>query len=60
MTHDTALVSTRLDPIMNPGDVSSHVHAVMGASNFGPTYDYDKSLESSQVTPSQVRDRISS
>lgn len=31
------LVRARLDPIVSPGKVSSHVHAVLGGSNFGPT-----------------------
>ncbi|KAK1984804.1 hypothetical protein LZ30DRAFT_779558 [Colletotrichum cereale] len=29
------LVKTRLDPIINPGKPATHVHGVMGGSNFG-------------------------
>lgn len=29
------LMTGRLDPIVSPGEVSAHVHTVMGASNFG-------------------------
>lgn len=29
------LMTGRVDPVVNPGVVSSHVHTVMGASNFG-------------------------
>jgi hypothetical protein len=40
------LTATRLDPIVSPGAISGHVHAIVGGSNFGPTYDYDHSMES--------------
>ena len=30
-----ALTTCRLDPIISPGQVSGHLHTVMGASNFG-------------------------
>lgn len=43
------LTATRLDPIMSPGDISGHVHAIVGGSNFGPLYDYDRSIESQCV-----------
>jgi hypothetical protein len=46
VTHDNALVSTRLDPIMDPGMVSKHVHTIIGGSNFGPTVDYNRSIAS--------------
>lgn len=32
---DGPLMTGRVDPIINPGTVGSHVHTVMGASNFG-------------------------
>mmetsp|Transcript_10674 Transcript_10674/g.22592 ORF Transcript_10674/g.22592 Transcript_10674/m.22592 type:complete len:491 (-) Transcript_10674:97-1569(-) len=31
------LVTARLDPIVNPGQCSSHVHSVFGAASFGDT-----------------------
>jgi hypothetical protein len=36
---------------MNPGEVSTHAHAVMGGSNFGPNYDYDNLRQSQYVDP---------
>jgi len=36
----------RLDPIVNPGEVSGHVHAVFGGSNFGMTSSTDKLRQS--------------
>lgn len=35
------LLRSRMDPIVNPGGVSSHVHNIVGASSFAKTYDYD-------------------
>ncbi|KIJ47814.1 hypothetical protein M422DRAFT_777984 [Sphaerobolus stellatus SS14] len=35
--HTNVLVTERLDPIMDPGAVSAHVHTIQGGSNFGPT-----------------------
>jgi hypothetical protein len=43
------LVSQRLDPLVQPNQVASHVHAVVGASGFGPDINYD-SLQSSECT----------
>lgn len=34
------LVTERADPIVNPGDVSGHVHTIMGGNGFGFTMDY--------------------
>ena len=34
------LVTERLDPIVFPGTVGSHVHIVLGGNAFGPTMDY--------------------
>lgn len=47
------LERTRLDPIINPGTVSQHVHAIVGASNFQPTMDFAKS-EASRCTTAPV------
>ncbi|KAF8348791.1 hypothetical protein F5887DRAFT_1241665 [Amanita rubescens] len=35
MGANNILTTQRLDPIVSPGQVSSHVHAVVGGSNFG-------------------------
>eukprot|EP00555_Chaetoceros_dichaeta_P012981 CAMPEP_0198265106 /NCGR_PEP_ID=MMETSP1447-20131203/20280_1 /TAXON_ID=420782 /ORGANISM="Chaetoceros dichaeta, Strain CCMP1751" /LENGTH=394 /DNA_ID=CAMNT_0043954395 /DNA_START=71 /DNA_END=1252 /DNA_ORIENTATION=- len=35
------LVDTRLDPLVNPGTCSSHVHSVYGNAQFGATVDED-------------------
>lgn len=40
----------RLDPIVSPGSVSSHVHAVMGGSDFKSTYEYEKSVNAKCTT----------
>lgn len=34
LTHAQTLLLGRVDPIVNPGAISSHVHNVVGASNF--------------------------
>jgi len=44
------LMASRLDPIVNPGAVSNHAHAVIGGSNFGPLYDYATSVKSQCTT----------
>ncbi|CAD6573504.1 MAG: hypothetical protein TREMPRED_000836 [Tremellales sp. Tagirdzhanova-0007] len=38
------LMSTRLDPILTPGSVSSHTHQIIGTSSFSPTYTYENSV----------------
>lgn len=48
------LVSTRLDPVVTPGGVSGHVHAIIGGSAFSPTYDYT-ALRTSKCTTANVR-----
>ncbi|THH01298.1 hypothetical protein EW026_g1367 [Hermanssonia centrifuga] len=40
------LVTTRLDPIINPGVVSSHVHSIIGGSRFSPTYNFEDLTQS--------------
>ncbi|KAL9006808.1 MAG: hypothetical protein Q9188_000419 [Gyalolechia gomerana] len=35
-----ALVTESLDPLLNPGTQSAHVHSVVGGSAFGPTMDF--------------------
>lgn len=40
------LTEGRMDPIINPGTASSHVHAIQGGSNFNLTMDNDALLDS--------------
>lgn len=54
IAHGT-LTRDRLDPIVDPGKVSSHVHTVVGASNFGPTLDTSL-LQASDCTTAPVQD----
>ncbi|EIW67152.1 hypothetical protein TREMEDRAFT_65020 [Tremella mesenterica DSM 1558] len=39
------LAQGRLDPIVSPGGVSGHVHAIVGGSAFEPTYHYADNLQ---------------
>lgn len=41
ISHNGPLVDARLDPLVNPGTCSRHVHSVFGASSFGSTLDED-------------------
>jgi len=47
------LVDVRLDPIVNPGTCSSHVHSVFGAASFGKSIS-DSDLQSSVETSANV------
>jgi Domain of unknown function (DUF1996) len=47
------LVTTRLDPIVNPGAVSGHVHTIIGGSNFGPKIS-TASLRKSKCTSTPI------
>lgn len=47
------LISTRLDPIVQPGAASSHLHNVLGGNKFNATYD-PQSLLSSTCTSSPI------
>ncbi|KAJ7452125.1 hypothetical protein B0H11DRAFT_2074419 [Mycena galericulata] len=35
LDEDNIITTQRLDPVVSPGSVSTHVHAVLGGSNFG-------------------------
>ncbi len=48
------LTMGRMDPIINPGVASSHVHAIQGGSNFNLTMENDVLLDS-HCTSSLVR-----
>ncbi|KAJ3756048.1 hypothetical protein EV360DRAFT_48622 [Lentinula raphanica] len=49
------LVTERLDPIISPGAVSSHVHSVVGGSNFGMNITTD-SLRDSECTSMPIEE----
>ncbi|THH32546.1 hypothetical protein EUX98_g1633 [Antrodiella citrinella] len=49
------LVTTRLDSIVSPGIVSTHVHSVVGGSRFQASYDYND-LSSSQCSTISVQE----
>jgi hypothetical protein len=53
LTHGS-LTHDRLDPLLSPGKVSTHVHTVVGASNFAPITTFD-TLQSSECTTSPVQ-----
>ncbi|KAL5482302.1 hypothetical protein ACEPAI_8896 [Sanghuangporus weigelae] len=55
----SSLTIDRLDPIISPGKVSTHVHTVVGASNFGPTASGENLLQS-KCTTTLVQDDKSS
>jgi hypothetical protein len=50
-----ALTYERLDPILSPGQVSAHVHTIIGGNAFAPTMDFAKT-QTSTCTTSPVED----
>ncbi|CDO71008.1 hypothetical protein BN946_scf184844.g12 [Trametes cinnabarina] len=44
------IAQTRLDSIVNPGTIGSHVHAIAGASGFSNVYDPDALVKSNCTT----------
>ena len=46
MTCPQRLVAERADPIINPGNVSGHVHTISGGNGFGLTMDYNQTQSS--------------
>lgn len=49
------ITTERLDPIVNPGTVSGHVHSVVGGSNFGPESSTEL-LRSSECTSVPIKE----
>lgn len=49
----SAVTTERIDPVVNPGKVSGHVHAIMGASNINYTSTFED-LRASDCTTCQV------
>lgn len=56
LVHSNPLIDTRLDPIVDPGKVGGHVHAILGGSNFGSEYTPDISHASNCTTAPFVKD----
>jgi hypothetical protein len=48
------LTQGRMDPIVSPGKTSSHVHTIMGGSNFGIS-STGETITKSQCTNAQVK-----
>jgi hypothetical protein len=46
LTIDRPLVVQRADPIVNPGQVSDHVHTIMGGNGFGFEMNYTNTQNS--------------
>jgi len=53
------ITTERLDPIVNPGQVSGHVHSVLGGSNFGFNITTEKLLKSHCTSIPIVEDKSS-
>jgi hypothetical protein len=51
------LMTGRVDPIISPGQVSTHVHTVMGGSNFGPSATGASLIESNCTTAKIKNDK---
>jgi len=45
-TNVRVLVTERLDPIVNPNGVASHMHTIVGGSAFGAAYNHADSMKS--------------
>ncbi|KAL7410277.1 WSC-domain-containing protein [Mrakia frigida] len=50
LSHPKTLVHTRLDPIVNPGQISGHMHNVVGANSFNRSYDLTLQREATCTT----------
>lgn len=50
LDHAPPLNYQRLDPIVNPGQVSAHTHSIIGSNAFAPTLDYNRTQTASCTT----------
>ncbi|KAL1742256.1 hypothetical protein HDZ31DRAFT_43667 [Schizophyllum fasciatum] len=57
---DNVLTTQRIDPILTPGQVATHVHAVIGGSNFGLDLTSSDALRNSSCTSVPIREDKSS
>lgn len=53
----TPLLVERADPIVSPGEVSSHVHTIMGGSGFGFKMNYESTQTSDCNSCSVIEDK---
>jgi hypothetical protein len=51
------LVIERLDPILGPGQVSNHVHSIVGGNGFASTMDFAQTQRSTCATVSPIVDK---
>jgi hypothetical protein len=52
------LVRERIDPVVNPGGVSAHVHAISGGSAFSANMTYDEA-RNSKCSSCQIKEDMS-
>ncbi|KAF2867803.1 hypothetical protein BDV95DRAFT_502105 [Massariosphaeria phaeospora] len=52
------VVRNRLDPIVNPGGVASHVHTISGGSGFGPSMTFQQARDS-KCSSCQIKEDMS-
>src|SRR5438045_9761901 len=50
------LVTERADPIVNPGAVSGHAHAIMGGNGFGFSMNYEQTQKSTCSSCTVIQD----
>lgn len=54
---DGFLTEGPMDPVVNPGSMSTHYHGIMGGSNFGPTVEGDQLMDSKCTTAKIKNDK---
>ncbi|KAI0199960.1 hypothetical protein F4808DRAFT_196940 [Astrocystis sublimbata] len=54
---DGFLTEGPMDPVVNPGSISTHYHGIMGGSNFGPTVEGDQLMKSTCTTAKIANDK---
>ncbi|KAJ8124415.1 hypothetical protein O1611_g9225 [Lasiodiplodia mahajangana] len=52
---DGFLTEGPMDPVVNPGAISTHYHGIMGGSNFGATVEGDQLMDSTCTTAKRSR-----
>ncbi|WWC91451.1 uncharacterized protein L201_006397 [Kwoniella dendrophila CBS 6074] len=57
--HAPDIITSRIDPVISPGGISSHVHSIVGSSSFKPTYTYENSMSGRCTTANVDIDRSS-
>ncbi|EED17740.1 conserved hypothetical protein [Talaromyces stipitatus ATCC 10500] len=50
-------VAARIDPIMSPGEINSHLHTIFGSGGFSPNVTQDDLLQSSCTSCAVTQDR---